>query len=57
MSKMSELYTEILEMMEYGVSDHVISKTLGIPNNWVDNIRIGCVENNEGDCNESVSCQ
>jgi hypothetical protein len=56
MSKMSELYTEILEMMEYGVSDHVISKTLGIPNNWVCNIRIERVENNEGDYNESVSC-
>jgi hypothetical protein len=35
MSKMSDLYLEILSLIEEGKSDFVISETLNVPMEWI----------------------
>jgi hypothetical protein len=40
MSAMSNLYTEIQELLEEGLFPTVISSRLGVPLNWVDQVRM-----------------
>ena len=40
MSAMSNLYTEIQELLEEGLFPTVIASRLGVPLNWVDAVRM-----------------
>ena len=40
MSAMSNLYTEIQELLEEGLFPTVIASRLGVPLNWVDQVRM-----------------
>lgn len=38
MSKMSDMYTQILELLEQGKFPYEVAEELGIPEDWVDEV-------------------